>query len=95
MEIVNPETPTPETLARFIEYAKDAGNWNGQPLVGGNVGGDKADAGFILNMKLAGLITTTAERPRTHGVQAPIVWMRFTAAGKALALQHGIKIDEG
>ena len=48
----------PATLARFIEYAEDADNWDGNPLIGGNVGGDASDKGFVLNMKKAGLVTT-------------------------------------
>src|SRR4030095_17118644 len=46
---------TPRTLALFLEYARDAGNWSGTPLVGGNVGGSKEDRGNITQMKRAGV----------------------------------------
>nr|AKH48109.1 hypothetical protein [uncultured marine virus] len=73
----------PATLARFVQYAEDAGNWGGSPLVGGNVGGDAADKGFVLNMKKAGLVTTCADDG--------CVWIDFTDAGALLAEQHGVE----
>ena len=78
-------TQTDATLARFIEYARDARNWGGTPLVGGNVGGDTADKGYIVNMKLRGWAKTYLE-----GADA---FLRFTAEGKALAAEHGVTID--
>ena len=75
------------TESRFFEYAKDAGNWGGYPLIGGNVGGDAADKGFIVNMKKRGLITTF--------VQDGDIWMDFTEKGLALALENGIEIEVG
>jgi hypothetical protein len=75
---------TETSLAVFLAYAADADNWNGQPLVGGNVGGSKEERGNITQLKQAGLITTEIDEGCT--------WLQFTANGKALALEHGIKI---
>jgi hypothetical protein len=75
---------TETSLKVFLAYADDAGNWNGTPLVGGNVGGDKAERGNLTQLKVAGLITTDIEEGNT--------WLFFTDAGKALAAQHGITI---
>ena len=83
---------TPETLARFLKYAKDAGNWNGTPLVGGNVGGDPADKGYLTAMKKAGIITTWEDRDRINGRVTVSVWMEFTDAGKALAKANGVTL---
>jgi Ser-tRNA(Ala) deacylase AlaX len=73
------------TMTRFTEYADDAGNWNGTPLVGGNVGGDPADKGFILNMKKQGLVETDEDEDGN-------VWMFFTEKGRKLALAMEIDI---
>lgn len=76
---------TPSSLALFLDYANDAGNWGGTPLVGGNVGGDlKAERGNLTDMKKKGYITTASEDGDT--------WVCFTAKGKALAAEHGITI---
>lgn len=72
------------SLRLFIEYAEDAGNWNGTPMVGGNVGGTKQDRGNLTQLKQAGLITTFQEEHCT--------FVKFTDAGKELALEHGIEI---
>ena len=75
---------TETSLEVFLAYAADADNWNGTPLVGGNVGGDKAERGNLTQLKKAGLITTDIEEGHT--------WLFFTDAGKALAAEHGIKL---
>lgn len=75
---------TETSLKVFLAYANDAGNWSGVPLVGGNVGGDKAERGNLTQLKKAGLIETEVEEGNT--------WLFFTDAGKALAAQHGIEI---
>lgn len=75
---------TAKSLALFLEYAEDADNWNGTPLVGGNVGGTKEERGNLTQLKRAGLIETFRE----YGV----TWLDFTVLGKALAREHGIKI---
>lgn len=76
---------TETTKALFPAYANDAPNWSGNPLVGGNVGGDtKAERGNLTQMKRAGLITTFTEDGCT--------WISFTPAGKAFAAENGIVI---
>ena len=86
---------TTRSMEVFFEYAKDAGNWGGNPLVGGNVftgaGEARATRGNLTQLKRAGLITTETE-PRT--ATGPLTtWIYFTAAGKALAAEHGIEIN--
>jgi len=77
-------TLSPAALALFLEYAKDAENWNGQPLVGGNVDTTPENKGHLTKLKTAGLISTFLEDGH--------LWLDFTPAGKALALQHNIAI---
>lgn len=69
----------------FRLYADDAANWSGMPLVGGNVGGSKADRGNLTQLKQAGLIATSIDEGNT--------WISFTAAGKAYALTFGIELE--
>lgn len=76
---------TEASLALFLLYAEDAGNWSGTPLVGGNVGGSKEDRGNLTQLKRAGLITTF--------VDEGFAWVIFTPAGVALAAEHGIDIQ--
>ena len=81
---------TETSKALFLAYARDAGNWNGQPLVGGNVGGNiKAQRGNLTQLKQAGLITTQVERE--PGSPAA-TFINFTDAGKAFAAENGITI---
>lgn len=68
---------TEQSKALFIAYANDACNWSGSPMVGGNVGGSKEDAGRLTQLKKAGLVETF----KNDG----IVWLDFTEAGKAFA----------
>jgi hypothetical protein len=75
---------TDQSMKVFIAYAKDAGNWSGTPLVGGNVGGGKEDRGNLTQLKQAGLISTFKDEGCT--------WISFTEQGKALAEQNGIEI---
>jgi hypothetical protein len=54
---------TDRSKTLFVEYAKDAGNWNGNPLVGlgGNVTTEstaKEERGNLTQLKKAGLVTT-------------------------------------
>lgn len=76
---------TAQSLALFLAYARDAGNWSGTPLVGGNVGGSKEDRGNLTQLKRAGLITTNIE-------DRNLTWVYFTDAGKALAAEHGVAL---
>jgi hypothetical protein len=73
---------TPRSLQLFLDLANDAGNWSGMPLLGGNVGGSKADRGNITQLKQAGLIQTSLDEGD--------VWVLFTEAGAKLAEEHGV-----
>ncbi len=75
---------TERSLALFLDYARDAGNWSGTPLVGGNVGGSAEDRGNLTQLKRAGLIDTFL----SNGEQ----WIQFTDAGRKLAAQYGIEV---
>ena len=75
---------TAESLQVFLAYAKDSGNWGGQPLVGGNVGGSKEERGNLTQLKRAGYITTQVDEGCT--------WINFTAAGVVLAHMYGVEI---
>jgi sugar phosphate isomerase/epimerase len=77
---------TPRSLELFLGYARDACNWNGTPLVGGNVGGAPGDRGNLTQLKKAGLIETWSDEGCT--------WVEFTEAGQALAESHGITINQ-
>lgn len=69
----------------FMAYAKDAGNWSGTPLVGGNVADTKEDRGNLTQLKKAGLIRTQAD--------AGDIWMIFTQLGIEYAKELGIEIE--
>jgi hypothetical protein len=75
---------TEKSLAVFLAYAKDAGNWSGIPLVGGNVGGTKEERGNLTQLKQAGLIKTQEDEGST--------WIYFTDAGVSFAAEHGIAL---
>lgn len=77
---------TSQSLDLFLAYARDAGNWSGNPPVGGNVGGSKEDRGNLTQLKRAGLIETF--------VSDKLTWISFTPAGVALAAQYGINVSE-
>lgn len=76
---------TDQSLQLFLAYAKDAGNWGGTPMVGGNVDGSKEARGNLTQLKRAGLITTW--------VDEGIAWLAFTAEGVTLAKLHGIDVS--
>jgi hypothetical protein len=75
---------TSTSLKLFLAFAEDAPNWSGTPLVGGNVGGSKEDRGNLTQLKRAGLIRTNEDEGN--------VWVSFTLAGRALAIEHGLAI---
>ena len=85
---------TPMSKKVFVEYAKDAGNWSGSPLVGGNVRGSKSRNGNLTDLKQKGLITTWEEqREGLNGrARTPLVWLEFTDAGIAYAQTLGIDL---
>ena len=69
----------------FMAYAKDAGNWSGTPMIGGNVGGSKEERGNLTQLKKAGLIETF----RDEGCD----WVIFTEDGKKFAAQNGVDLS--
>lgn len=75
---------TETSKAVFLAYAKDAGNWSGTPMVGGNVGGSKEERGNLTQLKKAGLIRTFD----SDGWK----WISFTDAGIKFAAENGIEI---
>lgn len=75
---------TQTSLTAFLAYAKDAGNWNGAPLVGGNVGGNAQERGNLTQLKQAGLVETFKDDGQ--------LWLKFTTAGAHLAASHGVQI---
>lgn len=75
---------TETSLAVFLTYAKDAGNWGGEPLVGGNVGGSKEERGNLTQLKRAGLIRTLKDEGDTFVI--------FTDAGRALVATYGVTV---
>lgn len=81
-------TITEASKAVFVAYAKDACNWSGMPLVGGNVGGTKEERGNLTQLKRAGLIRTISEKAQ-DGAGA-CTWIEFTDAGVAYATALGI-----
>jgi len=78
-------TLTAESHALFMEFAEDAGNWGGMPMVNGNVSVTQAQKGNLTDLKKNGLITTF--------VDEGISWVSFTATGKAYAAKHGVTIE--
>ena len=74
---------TDESKRVFLAYANDANNWNGNPLVGGNVGGSKEERGNLTQLKKAGLIETQEDEGNT--------WLYFTLKGQEYARSLGVK----
>lgn len=75
---------THASVALFRSLANDAGNWNGTPCWGANVGGSKADRGNLTDLKRKGLLYTVRE----DGCE----WVYFTPEGKALAATLGVTL---
>jgi hypothetical protein len=74
---------TPASLALFNVIARDAGNWSGEPLVGGNFTLTAADKGNLTDLKVKGFVVTF----RSDGHD----WIGFTAKGIALAASFGLR----
>jgi|GEM_PF-2030259 len=79
---------SPEALTLFLALARDAGNWSGTPLFGGNVGGSPESKGHLTKLKRARLVTTFVDYD-----DRSLSWVQFTAAGRALAAQHGVELS--
>jgi hypothetical protein len=77
---------TERSKALFLAYAKDAGNWSGTPLVGGNVGASAEDRGNLTQLKQAGLLTT--DRMDGH------LWVHFSDLGREYAREYGVEIRD-
>ena len=75
-------TMTAATLKLFLDLAKDAGNWNGMPMLDGNVKSSKELRGNLTHLKRAGLLGTQVDDGQT--------WVFFTDKGMDLAESHGI-----
>lgn len=82
--MANTKTITDTSLELFLDLARDAGNWSGTPLLGGNVEVGTPGRGNITQLKRAGLLTTFRD-----GGDA---FADFTDDGIALAAEHGITI---
>jgi len=66
----------------LFDYADDAGNWGGRPLVGGNVGDAPADKGHLTDLKRKGLVETDC--PDDDGN----LWLEFTSKGVEYIQKH-------
>lgn len=73
---------TPKSLELFLALAEDAPNWSGTPMADVTA----AERGNLTQLKRAGLLTTYVD----EGVPFAV----FTAAGVALAAEHGFKVEE-
>lgn len=73
-------TLTPASHSLFMEFAGDAGNWNGSPMVAIT----PAQRGNLTDLKTHGLLTTFTDEG--------ITWVNFTDAGLAYAAQFGVTI---
>lgn len=68
----------------FLEYADDAGNWNGTPLIGGNIKSDISHRGYLTQLKKLGLISTFEYDGD--------MWIEFSESGVQYAKENGIHI---
>ena len=76
---------TAASLATFLEYANDAGNWSDNPWVSsGNISPTKAQRGNLSDLVKKGLIEICGNG---NGQ-----FIQFTAAGAALAAEHQIEV---
>lgn len=71
---------TADSLALFIDLAKDAANWNGTPMIDITA----AQKGNLTDLKKKGLLTTFKD----EGID----WADFTDAGKSFAAELGITL---
>lgn len=60
----------------FVALIKDAGNWSGSPLWGGNIGGSKKDNGNLMDLKKKGLLVTEQDDENKK-----CQWVHFTKDG--------------
>jgi len=76
---------TPDSLATFLLYAEDAGNWSGVPWVSiGNIRPTKEQRGNLSDLVKKGFIQIFEDDGDKY--------IQFTESGKNLAEKHGYKI---
>lgn len=78
---------TPAVLDLFDQLWRDAPNWSGSPLFGGNVADTPANKGHLTNLKKSGLVTTEVD-------ERSCSWVYFTSQGKELARSRGCEQTE-
>jgi hypothetical protein len=69
-------------LSLFIAYAQDAGNWDGLPVIGGNINSTLENNGYLGDLVKKGYIETEWFESGQ--------FIRFTNKGKELAEENGI-----
>jgi len=75
-----------EAINLFKEYAEDASNWSGTPLIGGNVFMNNERKGYLTDLKKKGLIITIKDEGDA--------WISFTPEGIEYAQKEfNIKIE--
>lgn len=80
---------TPASEGLFETLVKDAGNWSGNPLLGGNFEMTPALKGNVTDLKQKGLIETQVDPEDPEDA-----WVYFTTAGRAEAVaRYGIDPD--
>ena len=77
---------TPTSLALFVAFAQDSGQWAGVPLIGGNVDVGPALRGNLTQLKKAGLVQTDYDSVEN------LTWLMFLPAGEAFATELGIDL---
>ena len=77
---------TEESKNLFIAFAEDSGNWDGMPVLGGNVDVSKEQRGNLTQLKKEGLITTEYEP------EERLTWLTFTEDGERYANELGINL---
>ena len=73
-------TLTPDSLDLFLGFAEDAPNWSGSPLVTVT----PQQRGNLADLKKKGLLTTWED-------EDGCVFVNFTEAGIAFAVEHGFE----
>ena len=76
---------TEQSKSLFIAYFNDAGNWNGNPAIGHNVGDKPANKGNLTQLKGAGLVTAWVDEGHA--------WLSFTQLGLEYAAEIGLLKD--
>ena len=76
------------SLKIFLEYAKQAGSWDGSPMVGlgEEFGSARAQRGNLTQLKRAWLLATIDEEGNN--------WILFSTAGAKLARENGIEFRD-